>query len=175
MNARPPAAASPVRLQRPKRRAYSAANSSCWLNTQPTATNAPAHNTPPRPLATRNSRNGIRVMPASGGAIVLKPGMNLATTSERGPCLEKIVSVRLTHESGSSEMRQSHPSTRAPPSRPTTYQAMSAISEAMPDSTRTSARLSFPLPARPPAASRNGIAGIGMPICSARTEPKTTR
>jgi len=24
------------------------------------------------------------------GAIVLKPGMNLATTSERGPCLEKM-------------------------------------------------------------------------------------
>jgi hypothetical protein len=41
--------------------------------------------------------------------------MNLATIKERGPCLEKIVPVRLTHESGSSEMRQSQPSTFAEP------------------------------------------------------------
>src|SRR5215470_17715701 len=136
---------------------------------------APAQKRPPRALKNTNRPSGIRTMPASGGAIVLNPGMNLATIKERGPCLEKMFWVSRTHESGSSEMRQSQPRTLAPPSRPTTYQTMSAMSEAMPDRIRSSARLSLPVPAAAPAASRNGIAGIGMPICSARTEPKTTR
>src|SRR6266478_2707552 len=84
-------------------------------------------------------------------------------------------SVRRTHESGSSEMRHSHPRTRAPPTRPIQYQAMSAASEATPANARMRPRLRRPLPAMPPAASRTGMAGIGTPICSASTEPKTTR
>jgi len=56
-----------------------------------------------------------------------------------------------------------------------TYQAMSAMSEAIPDRSRSSAKLSLPAPASAPAARRNGIAGNGRPICSARMEPKTTR
>src|SRR5439155_3511425 len=38
-----------------------------------------------------------------------------------------------------------------------------------------SARLNRPSPARAPAARRNGMAGSGSPICSASTQPKTTR
>ena len=137
---------------------------------QPSAMKAPAQKRPPSALKTTNRPSGIRTMPARGGAIVLKPGMNLATIKERGPCLEKIVPVRLTHESGSSEMRQSQPSTFAPPSRPMTYQAMSAMSEAIPDRSRSCAKLSLPVPANAPAARRNGIAGNGRPIFARQLE-----
>src|SRR5882724_10970239 len=82
--------------------------------------------------------------------------------------------VRLTHASGSSEIRQSQPRTRAPPVRPTQYQIVSAIREATPDPASKRTTLRRPLPARPPAASRNGMAGIGRPTCSVKTRPKTT-
>src|SRR2546422_3802634 len=66
------------------RRATSLAASSSWeLNSQPRPTKAPAQITPPSPVNTRNSSKGIRTIPASGGAAVLKPGTNLANRSER--------------------------------------------------------------------------------------------
>jgi hypothetical protein len=39
---------------------------------------------------------GVPIAPASGGAIVLKPGMNLATISAFGPQRLKLSSVWLT-------------------------------------------------------------------------------
>ena len=53
--------------------------------------NAPAQTTPPMALKNTNRPSDIRTMPASGGAMVLKPGTNLAKTSVRAPCLEKLV------------------------------------------------------------------------------------
>ena len=105
---------------------------------------------------------------------MLKPGTNLAISSARAPWTVKAVCVRRTQESGSSEMRHSQPSTRAPPRRPIPYQIVSLTSEASAARTRTSVRLSRPLPASAPAASRTGTAGIGSPICSAKTQPNTT-
>src|SRR5262249_56525124 len=94
---------------------------------------APAQKRPPSALKSTKRSRGMRTMPASGGGIVLKPGVNLATMSERGPCLEKIVSVRLTHEAGSSEMRQSQPSTLPPPPPPTPDPTTSRLHHALPD------------------------------------------
>ena len=117
---------------------------------------------------------GILTMPASGGAAVLNPGTNLATSRERAPQASNARVVRRTHESGSSEMRHSQPRTRAPPARPIWYQIASLISEADVAAARMSPRLNRSAPARPPAASRIGTAGSGRPICSASTHANTT-
>jgi hypothetical protein len=116
----------------------------------------------------------MRSTPASGGAAVFSPGTNFASTRERAPLPLNARSMRRTHESGSSEIRHSQPSTRMPATRPTPYQMVSAINEAAEATTRISGRLSRPVPATPPDASRNGSAGNGRPICSANTQPKTT-
>jgi hypothetical protein len=52
--------------------------------------------------------------PASGGAMVLKPGMNLATTSDFAPQRVKLSSVWLTQESGDSEILHSRRRMRLP-------------------------------------------------------------
>ena len=44
-----------------------------------------AHITPPSALNGKKARSGMRTTPASGGATVLKPGTNLAISSERAP------------------------------------------------------------------------------------------
>src|SRR5437763_16611751 len=62
-----------------------------------------------------------------------------------------------------------------PPTRPIQYQTVSLSSEASAAAARTSARLNRPFPASAPPARRNGTAGSGSPICSASTQPKTTR
>src|SRR2546430_2697824 len=54
----------------------------------------------------RKRRKRMRKTPASGGVTNPKPGKNLATRSERAPCLENIPCVRRTQESGSREIRK---------------------------------------------------------------------
>src|SRR5476649_588619 len=56
----------------------------------------PLHNSPPRMLKPRKRPLLVPMAPASGGAMVLKPGMNLATTSAFGPQRLKLSSVWLT-------------------------------------------------------------------------------
>ena len=56
----------------------------------------------------------MRRAPASGGAMMARPGTNLAMTSELTPQRSKRDWVWLTHESGSREMRHSVFSTRMP-------------------------------------------------------------
>ena len=56
----------------------------------------------------------LQVLPASGGAIVFKPGTNFDTNKVRNPYRAKEFSVRRTQESGSNEIRQSNPNNRFP-------------------------------------------------------------
>src|SRR5256886_2871491 len=60
------------------------------------------------------------IAPASGGAIVARPGMNLPRTRVIPPQRSKWFSVWRTHESGDSEMRQRVVMTRRPYCRPAT-------------------------------------------------------
>ena len=115
------------------------------------------------------------MMPASGGAAVLNPGTNLAISNDWAPWTLKVCWVRRTQESGSREMRHSQPSTRPPLVRPMQYQIVSLTNEAIAARANAAARLSCPLPASAPAAIMTGTAGIGSPICSARTHTKRTR
>src|SRR3989442_314288 len=71
-------------------------------------------------------------------------------------------------------MRHSQPRTRPPRVRPIQYQMVSLPSDASAARRRTSARLNRPVPASAPAASKTGAAGIGNPLCSAKTQPETT-
>src|ERR1700676_2646212 len=103
-------------------------------------------------------------MPASGGATVLRPGKNLATSRERAPCLEKTPSVRRTQESGSREILQSNCRTLIPLRRPIWYHTESATTAAKTQRKREPKKLSLPTPARAPAASINGRDGIGRPL-----------
>src|ERR1051326_4513137 len=57
-------------------------------------------------------------MPARGGAMVLRPGINFARSRERAPCLEKTPSVRRTQESGSREILLRNCRIRMPLRRP---------------------------------------------------------
>ena len=65
-----------------------------------------------------NFHSGRRTTPAIDVATDAKPGMNLATASERAPQRAKIDSVCRTQESGDSEMRQMVFSTPLPKRRP---------------------------------------------------------
>src|SRR6266568_1385924 len=112
-------------------------------------------------------------MPASGGATVLSPGRNLATSSDRAPCLAKTPSVRRTHESGSSEIRQRNSRIRIPLRRPSSYQRKSAMSAPSNAINNDTPKLRCPEPASAPAARRSGTEGIGKPSCSASTQANT--
>src|SRR3989454_1994896 len=111
--------------------------------------------------------------PASGGATVLSPGRNLATSSDRAPCLAKPPSVRRTHESGSSEIRQRNSRIRIPLRRPSSYQRKSAMSAPNSAINNDPPKLRCPVPASAPAARRSGAEGIGKPSCSASTQANT--
>ena len=115
----------------------------------------------------------IRNNPASAGASVLNPGMNLAKTSDPTPCRVKKFSVRRTQESGSSETLHKRFNARLPRRRPSSYQKRSPAIQAMTERTITPVRSIFPAPARAPATSKIGTAGKGNPICSAKTTAKT--
>src|SRR5690242_17195990 len=113
-------------------------------------------------------------MPAKGGAIVLSPGINFASTRECGPCLRKKVSVFLTQESGSSAMRQSQSRTCRPRRLPNSNQIQSATRAADTVTLSATQRFIYPDPASTPAATNTGIAGIGRPIFSTKTTAKST-
>jgi hypothetical protein len=70
-------------------------------------------------------------------------------------------------------IRQSQAMMRMPATRPIQYHIVSASREAMDAARMISGKLSRPVPATPPDASRNGSAGKGRPICSASTQPNT--
>ena len=116
----------------------------------------------------------IRNNPASAGASVLNPGMNLAKTRDRTPWRVKKFSVRRTQESGSSEIRHKRFNTRLPRRRPSSYQIRSPTMQAITMRTIAPVRSIFPAPAKAPAKSRTGTAGNGSPICSANTIAKST-
>ena len=61
-----------------------------------------------------NRSQPMRMAPASGGAMMARPGTNLAITSELMPQRSKRVCVWLTQESGSREILHSVFSTRMP-------------------------------------------------------------
>src|SRR6185312_1429924 len=111
----------------------------------------------------------MRVAPASGGATIDRPGMNLATMSARGPQRSKRAWVWLTHTSGVSEMRHSTPMTRPPKRRPARYQVLSPIRHALTASAATPAPDRRPSPASAPATIRVGTAGTGTPSCMSST------
>src|SRR6266852_8553821 len=77
--------------------------------------------------------------------------------------------VRLTHESGSKDRRQSRASTRAPRRRPTSYHPRSTTSATTAIAPSTSETLPRPFAASAPTPSRAGTAGRGTPTCSATT------
>ena len=114
----------------------------------------------------------MRIAPASGGAIVARPGMNLPRTRVIPPQRSKWFSVWRTHESGDSEMRQRVVMTRRPYCRPATYQAESPIMEAAKATPKTAGADSVPSTASAPATISVGIAGSGTPSCSSSTLAK---
>src|SRR5207237_8437942 len=88
----------------------------------------PAYSKEPKPSKKMNRGAPTPELPASGGAKVLRPGMNFAATTPRIPYRVKTSCVRRTHESGSSEIRQRRSRTRRPPYRPNKNQIKSASS-----------------------------------------------
>ena len=90
----------------------------------------PDHSAAPIASNSTNFHTGSRTTPAIDVATDAKPGMNLATASDRAPQRAKIDSVCRTHESGDSETRQMVFSTPLPNLRPAMYHARSAISAA---------------------------------------------
>src|SRR5437867_994673 len=104
----------------------------------------------------------MRTTPERGGAIVLNPGMNLATSSERAPCRVKMRCVRLTHESGSSETRHKRPRTRAPRRRPIAYHPGAAASEAAPARARGERRAQMIGPDERARREQNGDRRYGQ-------------
>ena len=109
----------------------------------------------------------------SAGAAVFKPGTNLHTSNVRNPSRVNVVSVRRTHESGSSAILQSQLSTTAPFLLPKQYQNVSLTSDPSEATITTNAKLSSCWPASAPAASSSGAAGMGRPACSAITQKNT--
>ena len=90
-------------------------NSLIWAwNSIPAAIAAPAQITTPMPLKTRNDGQPRRVAPASGGAMVERPGMNFESTSVSFPQRSKRNSVWRTQESGESDTRHRSFITRRP-------------------------------------------------------------
>jgi hypothetical protein len=80
----------------------------------PAASPLPTQIAPPIALSPRNRGQAMRMAPASGGAMMAKPGTNLAIIRELTPQRSKRDWVWLTQESGSREMRHSVFSTRIP-------------------------------------------------------------
>ena len=66
----------------------------------------------------RNDPQPICMLPASGGAMVLMPGTNFATTSKERPRRWKVSAEVTTQDSGFSEMRHRVPSSHHPVRRP---------------------------------------------------------
>jgi hypothetical protein len=77
-----------------------------------------------------NLAQPMRNAPASGGAMMDKPGTNLAMISELTPQRSKRFCVLLTQESGSSEILHKVFSMRMPKISPSRYQPQSAARQA---------------------------------------------
>ncbi|MEZ4289475.1 MAG: hypothetical protein R3E53_02635 [Myxococcota bacterium] len=113
-------------------------------------------------LQSRKRKGDIPLAPASGGAIVCKPGTNFAKSSVFGPRRSKLARVLRTQESGSSdaaEQPQHAVSLAAPDLEPEEVggeRGSVAARSVAPGSSR-------PVPTRPPQTTRAGGAGIGMP------------
>src|SRR5437879_11183374 len=110
------------------------------------------------------------MIPASGGAAVPSPGMNLAINNERKPCLENAFSGLRTQESGSRDILQRKFNTFIPLRLPRSYHATSAINDAHTARAIAMTMLSSPVADIAPAASNIGNDGIGSPDCSANTQ-----
>src|SRR5882724_11562618 len=134
----------------------------------------PPQTSEPRPSKSKNLRARMWKIPASGGATVLSPGMNLASSNERAPCLAKMPSVRRTQESGSREILQRNCRMRIPFLRPRMYHTESAERAAMATKNSEAQKLRWLVPANAPAAKTTGSEGIGRPSCSAKTQASRT-
>src|SRR5262249_24381260 len=101
-----------------------ASNASTWRRQMYPATAADAaHRAAPAVSKRRNLALEVLSMPAMGGAMVLRPGTNLTTSSDLRPCRSKVFSVLCTQESGLSETEHSSRSTLLPRFLPNTNQA----------------------------------------------------
>jgi len=141
----------------------------CDFSSRPTMSAAPTHSAAPAALNAANRPKRMRVAPASGGAIIDRPGTNLAMTSARGPQRSKLACVWLTQVSGVSEMRHRSFITRAPYLRPARYQLLSPMRQAATARANTADAGSRPFAARAPATTSVGTAGRGRPSCSSST------
>ncbi len=90
-------------------------NSLIWAwNSIPAPIAPPAQIVTPRPFSRRNDGQPSRIAPASGGAMVERPGMNFEKTSVSFPQRSKRNSVWRTQESGERETRHRSFITRRP-------------------------------------------------------------
>ena len=144
-------------------------------NIQPAIRYAPDHKTAPALSMPRNLQGVTLNMPAIGGAMVLRPGTNLAKSSQFTPCFPYVDWVFCTQVSGSSEMRQKTLRMEKPRQRPSANQSESPISDAIIARDHANARFMRPSPESAPAASSMGVEGIGRPDCSARTNANSSR
>ena len=114
------------------------------------------------------------MMPDRGAAIAFKPGMNLATSSTRGPLRVKLTWVLRTQESGSSEIRQSNWRTRTPFRRPSSYHIESLATAPRVANAMAIPRFIWCVPESAPAARSSGAEGTGRPACSTKTHANTS-
>ena len=114
------------------------------------------------------------MMPDKGAAIAFKPGMNLATSSTRGPLRVKLTWDLRTQESGSSEIRQSNCRTRTPFRRPSSCHIESLATAPMVAKAMAIPRFIWCVPESAPAARSSGAEGTGRPACSTKTHANTS-
>ena len=114
------------------------------------------------------------MMPDKGAAIAFKPGMNLATSSTRGPLRVKLTWDLRTQESGSSEIRQSNWRTRTPFCRPSSCHIESLATAPMVANAMAIPRFIWCVPESAPAARSSGAEGTGRPACSTKTHANTS-
>ena len=153
-----------VSSQAPMVASRAASPSSSLAISAPRPMKTPIQRSAPRPSKGTNRPNGIRVTPARGGATVLRPGMNLATSRAELPRRENRFSVCRTHKSGSRESQQSRCRIPMLRRRPSAYQLPSLAMVARTAMPRIRARFIRPVAASAPAASSNGTAGMASPL-----------
>src|ERR1700679_1483015 len=112
----------------------------CDLNSTPAANQQPTQRTAEQVLRRINRCRPMRMAPAKGGAMIAKPGTNLAMTNEFTPQRSKRVCVSLTHLSGSGENLHSVFITWMPYLSPTRYQPQSAATQAITEQSSSDAR-----------------------------------
>src|SRR4029453_2430946 len=133
----------------------------------------PDHSAAPIASKITNFHIGNRTTPAIDVATEAKPGMNLATASERAPQRAKMDAVCRTQESGDSETRHMVFGTPLPNLRPAVYHATSAISAANTATASNAGTEDPPRVARAPVMISVEYAGTGNPACSSSTFTNT--